>query len=55
MNDLLASKQQYNTSILGPKLANKESYGELQLPESAPLVFPGVDEAPKLSCWREML
>ncbi|KAK5316323.1 hypothetical protein LTR70_006277 [Exophiala xenobiotica] len=47
MNDLLAGKKRYNTSILGPKLVEEESYGELELPDSASLVFPGVDKVAK--------
>ena len=40
-------------SLLGPKVQKGESYGELELPEAAPLVFPGIDKAKKAQLMNE--
>lgn len=53
VNDLMDGKRSGSSSLLGPKLQRGEAYGELELPEAAPLIFPGISEEAKAQILKE--
>lgn len=45
INEIISGRQKPSWNVKGRPLTKGDTYGELELPEAAHLVFPGIDQA----------